>query len=257
MKPSGLCAGAFLILWSGFAAARSQFALPFIPYFPPEPIEKMVSDALDADYGKALLAQFAAAVPTVADPACLQSRKLDSEMLIRRGREIFQRRGTAALQTVAAMIDAERYKSALAAFNEGDVEAGLGQLAGGNADVKTYMEIWRPVRLARVNDFIFEGFDRWVMLSRGNFPAISPVGTGKPALAKQDPANGISKKSEDFEKSHDTAEMNRYIDLSAISHMAIQKSVDQQKARLSGPGEWFRGAEEDLGALCVPKSPSR
>jgi hypothetical protein len=253
MKRLGSCLTLVTVAWCNVAAAQSQFAVPFIPYFPPEPIEKLVSDALDAPYGKALLAQFGAAVATAADPACLQSRKLDSETLVRRGREIFQRHGTAALQAVAGTIDAERYKAALAAFNEGDVEAGLAQLAAGNADVKAYLEIWRPARLARVDDFIFEEFDRWVLLTRAKFPAISPAGSGKRALGKQDPADGVGKKSEDFEKSHDTAQLNRYIDLSAIAHMAIQKAVDRDRARLSGPGEWFRGADDDLAALCVPK----
>ena len=241
------------------AMAQSQFAIAFDYHFPPEPLDRVVRDALDLPYGKALLTRFAGAVTKAADPACLRRRKLDSRVLAERGRGLFLKYGTGMLRNVAEMVDAGAYAAALRTAGEPDAAATLDRLTM-NADVKRLMGIVQPARLATVGNFIFEEFDHYNLLSRRKFPPTSLYGARNDGMADHDPTDDALKAAQQFIKSRDSPDhyspdLQRFVALSAVSREAIRVSVDPGKAMASGPRQWFQGADKDLAALCVKPPP--
>jgi cytochrome c551/c552 len=189
-------------------------------------------------------------VTRTADPKCLQSRKLDQAALAERGRALFQRHGTAQLRSLAGMVDTKAYASALAVAGERDAAAALARLAR-DEDVKTLMEIVQPARLAIVDNFMFENFDRYHLLKRRKFPPVSAFSDGNEALAEQDPTEDARRTGVRYIERHDTPELRRFVALSAVSQRAIRASFDPVKMRAAGPMEWFRGIDKDLAALCM------
>lgn len=242
------CLSAVFIGSCQASAAQSQFAIVFDLYVPPQALKKVTKDALDAPFGKAMLAGFAEAVARTADSACLQSRALDSDALAGRGFDIFQRYGTSMLATFAGMVDTKAYRSALRA--RGSSNAELERLTR-HPDVRRLLEIVRPAWLATVTTLFSENFDRYNLITRGTFPRLSPH--GNESLAAQDPTDAAMEEARKFTESRDSPELRRFVELSIISREAKRTSENRSKAMASGPADWFRGVDKDLAALCVSR----
>lgn len=252
MKLVRACLAVVLIVWSHAAAAQSQYAVSFEIYFPPEPVSKVVRDALELPYGKALLASFVQAVTKTADPACLQSRKLDPDKLAIRSRDVFQRHGTAMLEMFAALVDKKAAAKAMAAAGGSEVELGL---LAEHAGVKALRDIVQPARLAMVANLLFENFDRSNTLTRTRFPAVGPLSGGDEALLAQDPADPAIQAGRQFIEENDSSKLRRFLTLSEKWQQAIRDAIDPKKAMAFGPVQWLKGIDKSLADLCVtPRS---
>jgi hypothetical protein len=250
MKLLRACLAVVLVAWSHAAAAQSQYAVSFEIYFPPEPVSEVVRHALELPYGKALLASFVQAVTKTADPACLQSRKLEPDRLAIRSRDVFQRHGTAMLEMFVGLVDKKAAAKALAAAGGSDVELSL---LAEHADVKALRDIVQPARLAMVANLLFENFDRYNTLTRTKFPAVWPLAGGDEALLAQDPTDRAIKAGRQFIEENDSAKLRRFLTLSEMSQQAIRESIDRKKAMASGPVQWLKGIDKSLADLCVTK----
>ncbi len=250
MKPLriAVCLSVLLIGSYQAAVAQSQFAIAFDLYFPPEALKKVTKEALDAPFGKAMLAGFAEAVAKTANPACLQSRKLDSAALAGRGFDIFQRYGTSMLATFVRFTDTKAYRSTLNARGGGNATAEL-ELLTKHPDVRRLLEIVRPAWLATITTVFSENFDRRNLLTRSTFPPLSP--DRNESLAAQDPTDAAMEEARKFTESRDSPELRRFVELSFISREAKVKSQIPRRVMASGPADWFRGVDKDLAALCV------
>src|SRR5262245_8141367 len=146
------------------AHAQLPLALEAAPEF--------VREALDHAYGRPLVAEFSDAVIESADETCLSGRRLDAAMLDERGRDLFQRYGTRTMSMLQQNIDLRRYDAELAERAGPKAKTELAALRK-NPSVQAYTRTERPIRLARVLDFVIEQFDRYVLLNRIQLKPIS------------------------------------------------------------------------------------
>lgn len=239
---------AALLLALGAIGAQAQLPL----HYPIEPPAKVVRESLETPFARVLLGEFARTVVQNADAACLQSKGLDETKLIDRGRELFLRWGTKSIETVVGIVDVKRY------------EAKIAERAGRNAvmeimrlrddpGVKRYLEIERPLRLARVLGFIIENFDRYVLITRIKLDSIAPVSNGKDELLRADPTEAIEETLEKFVNENQSPRFKRFYQLSEIAAEALLDTMDRDLVLTWGPATFFRGVEIDLAELCVVK----
>ena len=221
----------------------------------PGPFEQpgpLVREAFASPYGRALVAELGKVLHASADPACLQSKTLTPEQLTARGEQLIIAWGTRAMETVASYMDIKVYEQKLAQSAGRNAAAELKRLRG-DADVKRYLAIERPARLAAVLDFVFEQFDRYALLYRLKLTAVSPVVTGNPELLSADPTEAAEAALEAFEKANKSASFVVFRWLTRKATDAMTASIKTDQALQSGPATFFGGVESDLAALCVGK----
>lgn len=249
------------------AHAQLPLALESAPEF--------VREALDHSYGRALVAEFSNAVIESADPACLSEKRLDAAALNERGRDLFQRYGTRTMSTLQQNIDPRRYDAELAKRAGAKGKAELGALRK-NPRVQTYTKTERPIRLAKVLDFVVEQFDRYVLLNRIQLKPISPLATGNVQLLAANPSEA-SEEAPGRSKARRTPrqvqprqgqprqvqpsqvqpgqvqprQVQRYVALSEASGAAIMSAFDREAAAVWGPKTFYSGVEDDLAEVCI------
>jgi hypothetical protein len=143
-----------LIFGSAAAPALAQFPTSG----PTEQPATFVPAAFASPYGHALIAELGRALRADADPACLNSKGIAADQLEQRGEALLIRWGTRAMETARSYVDFEVYEKNFPASAE------LKELRE-QPQIKRYLDIEQPIRLAKVLDFIFEQFDRYVLLN--------------------------------------------------------------------------------------------
>jgi hypothetical protein len=242
---------AIVIVLPLIAGARTAFAqLPLL-----ESIEQpgpFVRETFASPYGRALLAELGKSLRASADPACLQAKSLTEQQLSDRGAELIITRGTRALETLATVFDAKAHETKFAATAGPNAAAERARLRE-NADVKRYLEIERPWRLAKVADFIFEQFDRYALLMRLKLAPVSPAASGNDDLMRQNPSESVEDALDAFRDKAKSEALQRYLELEEASGEAISTALRPEAVVRIGPGTFFRGVEDDLAALCIVK----
>ena len=242
LRPAALVAAAV------FCAYPALAQLPLSD--PPGPF---VREAFASPYGRALVAELGKVLRADADPACLQSKAIAAEQLPERGEQLIVAWGIRAMEKQSSLLDPKAHEEAFTKSAGRNAPAELKRLRE-NADVKRYLAIERPARLAKVLDFIFEQFDRHLLVERVKLRTVSPHGTADAALLAQNPIDKVKEALETFmEGKKKSASLQRFLALSEKSAEAIKVSIKREEARQAGPRAFFGGVETDLAELCIGK----
>ncbi len=236
-----------LSLFAGSGAALAQGG-PLLQSEKPEPF---VREAFASPYGRALVAELGKSLQASADPSCLQSKGLTEAQLTERGAGLLTTWGVRALEQVSALYDSRLHEQKFIAAGGPDAVAEFARLRE-NDQVKRYLEIERPWRLARVADFILEQFDRYVLINRLKLRPVSPAASGNDALMKLSPEETIEAALEDYRDKTKSAPFQRFLDLTDAWLDTLKGAIKPEAARVA-PHDFFRGVEDDLAALCIVK----
>jgi hypothetical protein len=215
-----------------------------------EPAE-LTREALASPYGRAMVAEFTSVLKASADLACLQSKNIKPEQLAQRGDAFVTRWSVHAMEILATYINLSIYETKLAQSAGVGAAAELKRLQA-NADVKRYLAIDRPRRLAFVLDYVFEQFGRYVLINRIKLGQVSPFATGNETLLRANPTEKAEADLEKFLYTNKSAQVRRYLELNEQATAALTASLNTDQVRNNlGPTTLFRGAEKDLAQLCV------
>lgn len=240
---------AFAVLLLGLGAASAPAQLL---QFPIEPPALLMRESLETPFARVLLAEFAKSVQNKAGSACLQSKGLDAAKLAERGRDLFERWGTKGMEALIGAFDIKRYEEKIAERAGPDAVAELVQLRS-DPVVQQYLALERPLRLAKVLNFVIEQFDRYVLLNRIGLDSISPLSNGRDELFKADPTEAIEEALEEFVSDNPSPEFRRFYRLSELASELMPQALDADFVLKVGPMTFFRGVETDLAELCVVK----
>ncbi len=236
-------ASAIVLIFGSAATTASAQLLTVGPNEPPAPL---VREAFASPYGRLLIAELGRALRADADPACLTSKGIAVDELSSRGEALLIKRGTQATETAMALVDIAAYEKAFAANAE------LKSLSE-QPLIKRYLDIERPIRLAKVLDFIFEQFDRYNTLRRIKIASVSPLATGKNELLSANPAEAAEDAADAFIAANKSAQIDRFLALSEQAADAMQGAIDKEQAMRIGPTTFYRGMDLDLAELCIGK----
>jgi hypothetical protein len=231
-----------IVLMCASAASTARAQLPI-----PGPIEQpapFVREAFASPYGRALIAELGRALRADADPACLNSKGVAADQLEPRGEALLIKWGTQAAETAMSYVDFETYEKNFPANAEW-------KRLMEQPQIKRYLELERPIRLAKILDFIFEQFDRYNMLKRIKLASVSPIATGNDDLLRANPIESVEDALDDFVAANKSAQIERFQELSEQAAIAMQGAIKKEQAILVGPGTFYRGIEVDLAELCI------
>jgi hypothetical protein len=240
---------AFAVLLLGLGAASAPAQLLQFPVEPPAPLMR---ESLETPFARVLLAEFAKSVQKKAGSACLRSKGLDAAKLAERGRDLFERWGTKGMETLIGAFDIKRYEEKIAERAGPDAVEELVQLRN-DPVVQQYLALERPLRLAKVLNFVIEQFDRYVLLNRIGLDSISPLSNGRDELFKADPTEAVEEALEKFVNENTSLRFQRFYRLSEIAAEAMPQALDTNFVLRVGPMTFYRGVETDLAELCVVK----
>jgi len=229
-----------LILESAAAPALAQ--LPTSG--PTEQPVTFVPAAFASLYGRALIAELGRALRADADPACLNSKAIAADRLEQRGEALLIKWGTRAMETARSYVDFEVYEKSFPASAE---LKGLRE----QPQIKRYLDIEQPIRQAKVLDFIFEQFDRYVLLNRIKIAPVSPTASGNDEVLRANPTEAAEEALDDFIETNKSPEIERFLALSEQATEATQGAIKKEQAVRAGPGTFYRGIELDLAELCI------
>lgn len=243
------CVAAAALLLAALAASPASAQFPLAG--PDGNPASVTREAFASPYGRAMITEFITVLKTSADPACLQSKKIKPDDLARRGEAFIAKWGAHAMTVLASYINLSIYETKFAQ-SAGVGAPGEMKRLEANPDVKRYMAIERPRRLAYLLDYVFENYSRYVLISRIKMGQVSPLATGNETLMRANPTEKVEADLEQFLKANTSAQVQRYIELSEQSGAALAASLNTDQVRNNlGPGTFFRGAEKDLAELCI------
>jgi hypothetical protein len=239
---------AAVVLSAGTASpALAQLALTR----PDDNPAALTREAFASPYGRAMVAEFVTVLKASADATCLRSKNIKPEQLAQRGEAFIGKWGANAMTVLASYINLPIYETKFAQ-SAGVGAAGEMKRLAANADVKQYIAIERPRRLAYLLDYVFENFSRYVLISRIKMGQISPLATGNEELLNKNPTEKVEADLEQFLKTNTSPQVRRYAELSEQSSAALAASLNTDQVRNSlGPGTLFRGIDKEFAALCV------
>jgi hypothetical protein len=229
-----------LMFASPATAALAQFPTPEMT----EPPAPFVREAFASPYGRALVVELGRALRADADPACLSSKSIAADRLEPRGEVLMIKWGTQAIETAMSYVDFETYEKNFSANAE---LKGLRE----QPELKRYLEIERPARLAKVLDFVFEQFDRYVLQKQIKIASVSPIATGKDDLLRANPTEAAEEALDEYVAANKSATLERFLTLSEQAAEAMQGAIKKERVILVGPGTFYRGIEADLAELCI------
>jgi hypothetical protein len=229
-----------LIFGSAATTASAQFPTPGLTEQP----GPFVREAFASPYGRALIAELGRALRSDADPACLSSKGIAPGQLPSRGEELLIKWWTRATEAAKSLVDFGAYEKAFSG------NADLKNLRE-QSEIKQYLDIERPLWLARLLDFIFEQFDRYNVLNGIKIAAISPTRTGNDELQHANPTEAAEDALDEFIATHKSAQIERFLALSEQAAEAVQGATDRDQAIRMGPDTFFRGMDRDLAELCI------
>jgi hypothetical protein len=231
------------VCWSGMALGQSGML------FPLEPPAEIARDAFATRYSGLLMDEFAKTVRESADAACLQSNGLDAAKLKQRGTDLFRRWGTRIMERLAGNIDFQKFDSALAARAGANAKQDIATLRR-LPEVQRYVTLERPMRLAKVTDFVVEQFDRYVLLTRIRLKSFAPIATGNERLLRANPTEASETAVERL-AARKLPQVERFLRLSEAAAGAMQDAFDRETVLLWGPATFYRGVETDLAEICI------
>jgi hypothetical protein len=229
-----------LVFWSAATPAPAQFPTSG----PTEQPAPFVREAFASPYGRALVGELGRALRAAAEPACLTSKRIAADQLEPRGEALLIKWGTQAMETARSYVDFESYEKNFPASAE------LKELRD-KPQIKRYLEIERPIRLAKVLDFVVEQFDRYNLLNRIKIAAVSPAATGNDDLQRKNPTEAAEDALDEFIAANKSPQLERFLELSEQAATAMQGAVNKEQAVRVGPGTFYRGIELDLAELCI------
>jgi hypothetical protein len=117
--------------------------------------------------------------------------------------------------------------------------------------IKRYLDIEQPIRLAKVLDFIFEQFDRYVLLNGIKIAPVSPAASGNDDVLRANPTEAAEEALDDFIETSKSPQIERFLALSEQATEATQGAIKKDQAVQAGPATFYRGIEVDLAELCI------
>ena len=226
--------------------------------FQNEAPSKLLAAAFGQPYGRAIVAEFAAAVAETADPACLKAKRIAKEQLADRARLMLLERGAYLLEQADSMIDQAAFKTNLRARIGAD---GVAEVERFRYDplVQGYLVVDEPARLAYFATYVVENVQRYARIMRIAFARpFSPIDSDIPALDKLDPTEKVDAALKEM-VAHDTSgTLARYLELVLIAQKPYLDAIDMVRAEKFGPGELLAGPGKDrwdlrdeLAEMCV------
>jgi hypothetical protein len=231
-----------IVLILGSAAAPALAQLPTSG--PAEQPVTFVPAAFASPYGRALIAELGRALRADADPACLNSKAIVADQLEPRGEALLLKWGTRAMETARSYIDFEVYEKSFPASAE---LKGLRE----QPQIKRYLDIEQPIRMAKVLDFIFEQFDRYVLLNRIKIAPVSSAASGNIDVLRANPTEAAEEALDDFIETSKSPQIERFLALSEQATEATQGAIKKEQAARAGPGTFYQGIELDLAESCI------
>ena len=226
----------------------------------PDTPETLSRDAVSTPYADALLKQFAANVRKDGVAACLQAKGLDDAALVARGRTLWQARGTQMLRAAEQAFDRDAYNAALSATAGRNARAEIERLRQ-DRDIKKFIEISRPMKLANALDSIVEQFDRYVLIRRIKLDPVHPIARGETEIMKDNPSESMranpvaatEKATQEFYDKHRSSRMERYLTLMDAAAAVSPKAFRKEEVVKLGPLSFavFGGADVELAEMCV------
>src|SRR5216683_3341192 len=210
-----------IVLIFGSTAAPALAQLPTSG--PTEQPVTFVPAAFASPYGRALIAELGRAL---------------------RGEALLVKWGTRAMETARSYIDFEVYEKSFPASAE---LKGLRE----QPQIKRYLDIEHPIRTAKVLDFIFEQFDRYVLLNRIKIAPVSPAASGNIGVLRANPTEAAEEALDDFIETNKSPQIERFLALSEQAAEATQGAIKKEQAVRAGPGTFYQGIELDLAELCI------
>jgi hypothetical protein len=205
---------------------------------PAEAPGPLMREAFASAYGQALADGLGEALRDAADRACLDSKKVKSAELRQRGLDLMNKWGARMLEQSASLIDSKTYESKFAESGGRKASAELARLEG-DADVKRYREIERPIRLTSVLDTVFEQFDRYAASAGIKLAAVSPLAGGNDILLTKDPTEQSEKDLKTFVASHRSPALQQFLKLSEDAADAMTAAIRPERGRVR-PGRDLR-----------------
>jgi hypothetical protein len=231
-----------IVLIFGSTAAPALAQLPTSG--PAEQPVTFVPAAFASPYGRALIAELGRALRADADPACLNSKAIAADQLEQRGDALLIKWGTRAMETARSYVDFEVYEKNFPASAE---LKGLRE----QPQIKRYLDIEQPIRQAKVLDFIFEQFDRYVLLNRIKIAPVSPAASGNIDVLRANPTEAAEEALDDFIETNKSSQIERFLALSEQATEATQGAIKKEQAVQAGPATFYQGIELDLADLCI------
>ncbi|HTG07640.1 MAG TPA: hypothetical protein VK635_26815 [Bradyrhizobium sp.] len=231
-----------IVLILGSAAAPALAQLPTSG--PSEQPVTFVPAAFASPYGRALIAELGRALRADADPTCLNSKAIIADQLEQRGEALLVKWGTRTMETARSYVDYEVYEKSFPASAE---LKGLRE----QPQIKRYLDIEQPIRMAKVLDFIFEQFDRYVLLNRIKIAPVSPAASGNIDVLRANPTEAAEEALDDFIETNKSPQIERFLALSEQATEATQVAIKKEQAVQAGPGTFYQGIELDLAELCI------
>jgi hypothetical protein len=161
-----------------------------------------------------------------------------------RGEALLLKWGTRAMETAGSYVDYEVYEKG---FPAGAELKGLRE----QPQIKRYLDIEQPIRTAKVLDFIFEQFDRYVLLNRIKIAPVSPAASGNIDVLRANPTEAAEEALDDFIETNKSPQIERFLALSEQATEATQGAIKKEQAVRAGPGTFYQGIELDLAELCI------
>ena len=239
-------AAGLLLLIGAATAAHAGFPAGFLEATP----AAQVTEAMDAPYGKLLVAEAARIIELSADQACLKSKGLTHEAMLTQTREMFIRNGIAMSEMLQDMIDAGKFQAAF------EKQLGTGATAEyvrlrADPQVRRLIELGRPARIARLADHITENVDRHAFLKRVPLKArLSAVAAGNLQLMEASPSDEAM---HHYAAAHPTPAVKRWGEMAAAVPAAWKESLDHDAFARSGPAQMTPTVVTDLANLCVAR----
>jgi hypothetical protein len=219
-----------------------------------------VAAAFAQPYGRAIAAEFSAALAETADPDCLKTKRFTKDQVPDRALAMLQKRGAYMLERADAMTDQARFKSFLRARIGANGMTEVERLRN-DPLVRAYLAVDEPARLAYVAVAIVEQIQRYAMISRIKFARpFSPLDSDIPAIDKLDPIDKVDGTLKEMVANDKTGTLVRYLELVAMADKPLRDAINMDIAMKTGPGEFLAPPGKDrsdlqneLVELCVAR----
>lgn len=231
----------------------SSFFLEVVP-------AKFVAAAFEQPYGRAVAAQFSAALIDSADPACLKAKAITTQQIADRARSMLTQRGAYVLERAAAMNDRAKFKSYLKARIGKDGVAELERLRN-DPDVKAYRAVDEPAEHAFIAAYIVENIANYAMINRVELAKpISPIASDIASINAVDPTEKIDEKLKEMVANDKSGKLARYLEMFEMAQKPFADAHDIKIGMKFGPGELLARPGKDksdlyneLVELCVAR----
>jgi len=211
----------------------------------------LAQEVFNSAYGRLLAAEFGKVLRESARPECLAEKGLRPEQLEARGRELLITSGSLMLELGLGMVDGRKLEDAFLARAGRTARGELAQLRG-DIDVKKYLKLSDPAKLARLADSIVEAVERHALLARAGLARqASPLATGNEALLRASPEEKSLEETDRFVKASTSERLRRWLEIQVALAEAYREATDTERMLRYGPVQLTPNVGSDLLKLCV------